>query len=116
MEMEHGHDRGTRALPAVFVLFLFSFRWRSCRAGRSAMTRAVNLDGHRVSTPDVYLLRWRMRRRRSFKRFMRFLCHFGRIPRGRLTVPMMKLQKVEKETPFFFVCDVRVLKENGEKG
>ena len=86
--MEHGHDRGTRALPAVFVLFLFSFRWRSCRAGRSAMTRAVNLDGHRVSTPDVYLLRWRMRRRRSFKRFMRFLCHFGRMPLGRLTVPI----------------------------
>ena len=36
----------------------------------------------------AYLLRWRILRRRSFRRLMRFLCHLGRMPRGRLMVPM----------------------------
>jgi hypothetical protein len=39
-----------------------------------------------------YLERWRCFLRLSFRRFMRFLCHLGRMPRGRLTVPMTDLR------------------------
>ena len=39
----------------------------------------------------TYLERWRIRRRRSLRRFMRFLCHLGRMPPGRLTEPMVVL-------------------------
>ena len=36
-----------------------------------------------------YLERWRILRRRSLRRLMRFLCHLGRMPPGRETVPML---------------------------
>jgi hypothetical protein len=45
-------------------------------------------DGALSLSTGTYLERWRMRRRRSLRRFMRFLCHLGRIPPGRLTVPI----------------------------
>jgi hypothetical protein len=58
----------------------------------------VNLDAQHLGASGAYLLRWRMRRRRSFKRFMRFLCHFGRMPRGRLTVPISCVTRARDES------------------
>eukprot|EP00796_Vickermania_ingenoplastis_P003887 gene3887-2758_t len=43
-------------------------------------------------------LRWRMRRRMRFKRFMRFLCHFGRMPPGRLTEYLNATQENQTES------------------